>query len=325
MTKTQTQTYLSTEFPQLPWVFDLVLAPKTYFKIGGPAELYLESADLKQVSQLLEFCQQQQIKVTFLGGASNVVVADEGIGGVVLHLTNQQVKKVDTVKTDGATEEAIVRIGAGTKTALAVSQTVTLGYTGLEYFLGVPGTIGGAVFNNAHYLSHLIGEHIVRVHCYNAGRDYWLSAVECQFSYDHSRFQTNHELIAEVEFRLTAGEPTTSRALIQEATVYRAQTQPLGEPSSGCIFQNAPNTPELKKRFPQFAERTHISGGFLIDQAGLKGAHRGDIAVSHKHAAFFVNKGHGTDQEVRALIDHVKTEVHRVLGVDLHEEVFYLK
>ncbi len=315
---TTTQDSLQHRFPDWSWQFDRVLAPLTYFKIGGPAEADITLDNEASVVELLHFCRQQNIPVTVLGGASNVVVADAGVSGVVLHLA------LEKVFTSSESPQRVV-IEAGCRTALAVSQTVALGWQGLEFFLGVPGTIGGAVYNNAHYLRHLISEHITRVKIIDKELVVrWLSAAECDFSYDHSRFHTSKEVILAAEFELTPGDAEASRKLIAEATRYRASTQPLGEPSSGCIFQNAPNTPELKQRFPQFVEQTHISAGYLIDQAGLKGFRVGDIEVSDIHAAFLVNKGNGTAQQVKEAITHIKKHVKQQLGVELREEVFYL-
>lgn len=318
---TSVQTALQTRFPDWPWHFSYPLAPLTYFKIGGPAEAYIELDNPTLVQELATFCQKHQVRLTVLGGASNVVVADEGVKGVVLHLTNSDTQVGDTLP-DG---KVIFAAGAGTKMAALVSQAVAQGLTGLEYFLGVPGTLGGAIYNNSHYLTHLIGEHVYQVQIIS--RDHqvvWLSQSECGFAYDKSRFQTTKEIIIQVEFALTPGTKEASMALIKEATQYRAHTQPLNLPSSGCIFQNVPNTDELRARFPQFADKPRVSGGFLIDQAGLKGEKEGNVEVSHKHAAFIVNHGGGTAQDVKNLINRVKASVNEKFGVELHEEVFYL-
>ncbi len=316
-----TQDLFRQQFPRLKSKTDFVLAPLTYFKIGGPAELYVELDNVEDIRSVVNFCRVELIPLTILGGASNVVVADEGVKGVVLHPTNNQVELTDQ-ELEG---KRVVRAGVGVKTALLVSQTVDWGFKGLEYFLGVPGTLGGATYNNAHYLADLVGQHIHQVEVVNThGELEWLSRDQCEFGYDSSRFQKTKEVITRVEFALAAGDRETSQALIKEATVYRAQTQPLGLPSSGCIFQNAPNTPELKQRFPQFADKRFVPGGFLIDQAGLKNTREGDIEVSEKHAAFFVNRGSGTAADVKKLVEKVKSSVKAQLGVELHEEVFYI-
>jgi len=314
---------LATTLPNLKWFFEYPLADQTYFKVGGPADAYVAVKTMAELTQVLTAGRQLEVPMTIIGGASNVIVADAGVRGLVIHLTHDSVTPI----LDAHGKILGLRAGSGIKMAVLVAQMVKFGLTGLEYFLGVPGTLGGAIYNNAHYLSHLIGEHVSQVLVVDrkTGQETWLTQAECDFNYDHSRFQTSGEVIVEVEFKLQVGEPAASQALIKESIQYRAATQPLGEPSSGCIFQNAPNTEMLRQRFPQFAEQTHVPGGFLIDQAGLKGAHEGQIEVSHKHAAFMINKGHGTSADLQKLITKVKSSVKTQFGVDLQEEVFYLQ
>lgn len=316
---TETQHRLQQQFPEWPWQFDRPLAESTYFKMGGPAEADITLTTIERIADLTIFCHQQAIPLTVLGGASNVIVDDQGVKGVVLHIGLTEVTRSEQ-------DPSLVQAGAGVKTALLVSQTVEWSLTGLEFFLGVPGTVGGAVYNNAHYLAHLLSEYITRVQVLSPeGELKWLTKAECDFAYDHSRFHTSQEIILLAEFKLPAGDPAASRQLIAEATRRRSSSQPLGLPSSGCIFQNVPNTPELKQRFPQFAQQTHISAGFLIDQAGLKKTRVGQIEVSDKHAAFMINLGGGTSAQTQQLIDLVKAAVKKQLGVELQEEVFYLR
>lgn len=318
--KTQ-QKQISNAFPDVSWQFDYPLSEITYFKIGGPAEVYASVMDRDTLQKIVTYAKEQNIPLTLIGGASNIIVSDTGIKGIVLQWAGKNIHETNEIVDD----KHIIQAEAGIKTALLVKQVIDLGYQGLEYFLGVPGTLGGAVYNNAHYLESLISEHIHRVEVLNEdGHFTWLNKAECGFGYDTSRFQQTHEVIVTVEFSLTEGDKQTSMELVKKATQYRAETQPLGEPSSGCIFQNAPITPELKKQFPQFADKKFISGGFLIDQAGMKGETEGDIEVSRKHAAFFINKGYGTAADVKKLINRVKAKVKSQFGVELQEEVFYL-
>lgn len=319
---TETQQQFATTFPAVNFEFDKPLAPMTYFKLGGNAEIFLETADESLIGRLAEFAQQNQIPYRVFGGGSNVLVPDEGVPGLTLKIALDDIKEVGADNNG----KRLVQAGAGIKTALLVSQTVALGLTGLEYFLGVPGTLGGAVYNNSHYLEDLIGEHITRVQVVKDSQGpYWLANEECDFGYDHSRFHSTKEVILRVEFALANGDRETSQALIRKATEYRAQTQPLGPPSSGCIFRNTPNTPELRKRFPQFAERSHVPAGFLIDQAGLKGASEGGVVVSDKHAAWMINTGDASAKEVISLVNKVKQTVKEKFGVELQEEIFLLK
>lgn len=314
---TPVQALLTTELPEESFELDKPLAPLTYFKIGGPAEAFLKITSEEQLKRVLTVCTQHQIHYTIVGGASNVLVSDAGLQGLVLQITANAIAQVD---------KQIVEAQAGIKTALLVSRTVQLGFTGLEYFLGVPGTLGGAVYNNAHYLSQLIDSDIHKVYAIAPdGTGTWYNHADCEFAYEHSRFQQSKEIIWSVQFKLEPGDAQTSKDLITKATQYRAKTQPLGIPSSGCIFQNVPNTPELQELFPQFAEATHVPGGFIIDQAGLKGMSEGDISVSEKHAAWMINQGQGTATQVKTLISRVKKAVADKFGIQLQEEVFFLE
>ncbi len=321
--RTPLQESIHHHFSHLSPEFNYVLAPLTYFKIGGPAEVFLDLKSRQDIIAVVKHCQEQQFPMTILAGASNVVVSDKGLVGVVIRASNEEYSLESADSGDG---KKIVRVGAGYKTALFVRKTIDEGLQGLEYFLGVPGKVGGAVYNNAHYLRDLIGEHIHRVEVItDDSKVKWLSTQECDFKYDFSRFHHTKEIILQAEFKLAEGNQEESMTKVKEATIYRAQTQPLGEPSSGCYFRNTPMTPNLAGLFPQFAQRAEFPTAFLIDQAGLKGTRVGGIQVSAKHAAFFINLGQGTSQEVKELAKIVKQRVLELYGVELEEEVFFLE
>ncbi len=298
----------------------------TYFKLGGSAQVFCELKRESVLIAVVAYCSSHQIPSVLLGGGSNCIVPDEGIAGLVIAVKNDTFELVDQGENAEDSQKMLVEVGAGLRTALLVSKTVDHGLTGLEFFLGVPGSVGGAVFNNAHYLTDLVSEHIESVVVLSPAGDVRRLAVsECDFGYDTSRFQTSGEVILRARFLLARGDRESSQAKIKQATLYRAQTQPLGLPSSGCIFQNVANTDSLRALFPQFAEKALVPGGFLIDQAGLKLAREGDIEVSQKHAAFFVNRGKGTAAQVVTLIQRVKRVVREKFGVELKEEVFWLQ
>ncbi|MBD3250557.1 MAG: FAD-binding protein [Candidatus Pacebacteria bacterium] len=420
---------LSSVFPDLEFQPNYPMKKLTYFKVGGPAEVLVKIHSRQNLIELVRYCQKNQIKFTVLGGASNVIVSDQGISGLVIIpdfdrvelIQQDQLSQSTQASQDGQVSQAnrasqvgqagqtiqatqasqatqatqatqanqaaqstgLLRVEAGARTALAVAKSVELGLTGLEYFLGIPGRIGGAVYNNAHYLSDLISDYIKQVEIIDHnGRVRWLSKKECDFAYDHSRFHQTKEVILRVDFLLPkveqdsggakqsggakgaegSGQPKEilhnevdkqaglkpsvksnrqptqqlsqksnkkavgkSREKIKQATEYRAKTQPLGLPSSGCIFKNTPNTPELRKKFPQFADKEFVPTGFLIDQAGLKGESVGDIEVSHKHAAFFVNHGQGTANDIKQLLEKVQRTIKQKFNVELEPEVFWLE
>jgi UDP-N-acetylmuramate dehydrogenase len=319
---TDLQNQVASSFGHLDPKFDFELAPITYFKIGGPAEVFLDVKTRDEIINVVRWCHEKNVKLTILGGASNVIVASEGLQGVVLRTSNEEYELLP----EKVGEKQLIRAGAGSKTALLVRKTIDDGLAGLEYFLGVPGKLGGAIYNNAHYLADLIGEHIYRVEVITRdGQTRWLSQAECEFAYDDSVFHDTKDIILQAEFALLPGDKEKSMELVKEATLYRAKTQPLGEPSSGCYFRNSPNNALLKEKYPQFSERQECPSAFLIDQAGLKGTRVGDIEISQKHAAFFINRGKGTSDQVLELAEQVKQRVRELYGVELKEEVFLLK
>ncbi len=316
------QQLIYTTFAQLSPQFDVPLAPLTYMKIGGPAEVLLDLKKRQDIIDVIIFCQKNSIHYTVFGGASNVIVVDEGIKGVVIAVSNEEYQLLSQEMDGGA---KLIQVGAGYRTALFVRQTIENGLQGLEYFLGVPGKVGGAIYNNAHYANQLIGQHIRRVEVIKTtGEVAWMSNEECQFAYDYSIFHYTHDVILQAEFMLMPGNKDQSLQLIKEATTYRAETQPLGQPSSGCYFRNVVNTPDLQRQFPQFADKREFPSAFLIDQAGMKNQKIGGVSVSEKHAAFFVNDGTGTSNDVKQLAEMVKSKVAEQFGVELKEEVFFL-
>lgn len=309
-------------FPSFDFLFAYPLALKSYFKIGGQAEVFYAAKNRQQVIDLLLFCKKQKIKFTILGGTSNAIIADEGLRGLVLNLDFKELKPIS--KTN---EELIFQADSGAKTSALVGKVAALGGSGLEGFIGVPGTVGGAIYNNAHYLKDLIGDNIQQIEVFDLEQEKitFFSREKCEFAYEKSIFQKNKNLVIfSAYFALKKSSLEEIMQKVKAAIEKREATQPLHEPSCGCVFQNPENNNHLKKLFPQFGEAQFIPAGFLIDQAGLKGTKEGDIQISEKHAAFFVNLGQGKASDVKKLIERVKTVVLEKFGVILKEEVFYL-
>ena len=309
-------------FAHLEPQFGVELAPFTYFKIGGPAEIMILAKSRDVAIEVVQLCAKHHVPLTVLGGASNVVIESKGVPGVTLRMGEEFYQRLPELTSEGAVQ---VEVSSGYRTGPFVRKTIDDGLTGLEYFLGVPGRVGGAVFNNAHYLADLIGEHVTQVEVVTKQGDVrWLTQVECQFAYDSSVFHRTQDVILRVRFALHPGNREASLERVKEATLYRSRTQPLGEPSSGCYFRNVPNTPELRARFPQYAERAEFPSAFLIDQAGLKGQQVGQVKVSEKHAAFLINVGGGTSDDVHKLAEMIRAKVAAEFGATLVPEVFTL-
>lgn len=322
---------LSDRFPDLPWQTEAPLAPWTYMKIGGPAEVLWEAHDLEALVDVIRFCRDNGFPVSILGGASNVLIADSGLRGLVILnrceagevLPAAAARELLPVPLHGVIgEQSVVLAESGIKTALLVKLSLDNQLSGLEPFLGVPGTLGGAIFNNSHYTEELIGTFVAAVEVLDdQGNRNWLSQAECEFGYDRSRFHQTNEVILQVMFTLQPGDAQTSQEKIREATIKRATTQPLGTANSGCMFRNVEVPPEKRD---EYEGKSHLSAGWLIDQAGLKGHRVGQIVVSDKHANFMVNEGGGTAEQVQELVNQVQAKVLEKFGVELIPEVFFI-
>ncbi len=286
------------------------LAPLTSFGVGGPAEWLFEPRTSDEMLQALRLAHAAGISVTLLGGGSNVLVADAGVRGLVVRPRGGEIRNVsaDRVRADAAvTINGLVR------------WTILHGRAGLEAWAGTPGTVGGAIFGNAHFGGRLIGELIASVRVASrAGEVREIPAAGMAFGYDRSRLQDTGEVALSADFRVTDGEPAALRAVARQSLAYRKRTQPLDVPSAGCIFQNPqPGVDRVPPDIPW-------SAGALVDRAGLKGAAVGGARVSTTHGNFIVNDGAATAAQIRELIERCKRAVRERFGVALREEIVYL-
>ena len=287
---------------------EVPLAPYTTFKVGGPAEWFIETKTSDEIVEALRIAHANGVRVTLLGGGSNVLVGDRGVRGLVIRPRGGLIEQVDAAR---------VRADAATTINGLVRWTVQRGIAGIEAWAGTPGTVGGAIFGNAHFGGRLIGELVESVRLAGldgAVRD--LSRDEMEFGYDRSRLQKTGEVLLSAVFRVSTGDPAALREVARQSLAYRKKTQPLDTPSAGCIFQN-PERAEVPADIP-------ASAGALVDRAGLKGAAHGDARVSPTHGNFIVNEGHATAAEIRSLIDLCRTRVSERFGVALQEEIVYL-
>jgi UDP-N-acetylmuramate dehydrogenase len=286
------------------------IGPFTTFRVGGPADWLLETRNSDEVVTALSLAHAAGIPVTLLGGGSNVLVSDAGIRGLVIRTRGGEVGQVgdDRVRADAAVSvNALVR------------WTVNHGLAGLEAWAGTPGTVGGAIFGNAHFGGRLIGDLVTDVRL--AGRDGTpidVPSSEMAFAYDRSRLQQTGEVLLSAAFRVSSGEPSVLRATARASLAFRKQTQPLDTHNAGCVFQNPdPSRDRLPDGVPWAA-------GALVDRAGLKSFAIGGARVSTAHGNFIVNEGTATARDIRRLIRHCREEVRAQFGVELREEIVYL-
>jgi UDP-N-acetylmuramate dehydrogenase len=286
------------------------LAPLTTFKLGGSADWLLAVHTADEIRQALTIAREAGQPVTMLGGGSNVLVADAGVRGLVLRMRGVDIRSID---------DAHVRADAGVTINGLVRWTIYRGLAGLEAWAGTPGTVGGAIYGNAHFKGRNIEELIARVTLVTpAGELDDVDAAAMEFGYDYSRVQRTHEVVVNADVKVSPGDPDTLRAVARESLAFRKRTQPLESASAGCIFQN-PNP--ARDRVP---DGIPPSAGALGDRAGLKGASEGRARVSTTHANFIVNEGGASAADVRVLIERCKRGVLDRFGVQLREEIVYL-
>ncbi|MBI2057888.1 MAG: UDP-N-acetylmuramate dehydrogenase [Candidatus Yanofskybacteria bacterium] len=297
--------------------FDEPMSWHTYFRIGGLADAFLaytDSRNIQPLKNVLKFCTDEKIPLTVLGGGSNVLISDKGLPGLVLRLdTNNILSSTPYHGTDPVT----IQVAAGCPMQRLVKFSISLGLTGLEPFLGLPGTVGGAVYNNAHLKrDQLFGNFVAKVWTIsfpldNLMRENCYKQKELAFKYDFSLFQSlpHKEIIFLVEIVLNRGNKEEIEKYAEELLRQRKESQPLDLPSSGCIFKN----PDC------------YSASKLIDEAGMKGVCIGGAEISSKHANFIVNREKkATAQDVLTLIDSIKDAVFKKFGILLEEEIFVM-
>jgi UDP-N-acetylmuramate dehydrogenase len=289
---------------------DAALAPLTTFKVGGPADWLVEPRSSDELVAALRLAHATALPVTVLGGGSNVLVSDAGIRGLVIRPRGGAVVEIAS---------GLVRADAALSINGLVRWTIHHGWAGLEAWAGTPGTVGGALFGNAHYAGRLIGELVESVRLASPeGAVADLPAADMTFGYDRSRLQTTREILLSAVFRVQSGAVAALRAIARESLAFRKRTQPLDTRNAGCVFQNpVPSGDRLPEGMPW-------SAGALIDRAGLKGAAVGAARVSMVHGNFIVNEGGATACEIRRLIERCRREVRARFGVELREEIVYL-
>jgi UDP-N-acetylmuramate dehydrogenase len=286
------------------------LAPLTTFKVGGPADWLIETRSADETISALTIARAAHVPVTLLGGGSNVLVSDSGVRGVVIRSRGGDVRHVD---------EGHVRADAAVTINGLVRWTINHGRAGLEAWAGTPGTVGGAIFGNAHFGGRLIGDLVAEVRLVSSdGATADVPASAMAFGYDRSRLQDTGEVLLSAVFRVSAGEPAALRAAARASLAFRKRTQPLETPSAGCIFRNPEPGRDL------VPDGVPWSAGALVYRAGIMGAAVGGARVSPTHGNFIVNEGAATAADIRRLIDRCRTEVRDRFGVELREEIVYL-
>jgi UDP-N-acetylmuramate dehydrogenase len=287
------------------------LAPLTTFKVGGPADLLIETHTSDEIVRAVALARDAGVAVTILGGGSNVLIADAGIRGLVIRARGGEVTAIG---------DRLVRADAAVTINGLVRWTINRGLAGLEAWAGTHGTVGGAIYGNAHWKQTNIGDLVESVRLLRPdGALLQAPADRMEFDYDYSRLKQTGEIVLWAAFRVRAGaDPAALRAVARESLAFRKRTQPLESPSAGCIFMNPdPTRDPVPAGVPP-------SAGALIDRAGLKGAVRGGARVSPTHANFIINDGSASAADVHALVEACRAAVKDRFGVTLRNEIMTL-
>ena len=275
------------------------LASRTSFGIGGPADFFVELGRPQAIEELIRGCAERRIPYLLLGAGTNLLIADAGVEGLVVRVVNRE------HHVDGRQ----VRAGAGLKMMRLARIVADAGLRGFEFAIGVPGTVGGAVYQNAGCWGKELCEVLVSVEGFtpDAGLKTWMPA-DLKFGYRTSALRggaLEGGLVVEATIRLERGDGEEAKALMTKLTRERGETQPIKTKNCGSVFKNPPGD----------------SAGRLVQAAGLKGAREGNAVVSPMHGNFIVNEGGATAADVKRLIERVQTEVRRRFNVELETEV----
>jgi UDP-N-acetylmuramate dehydrogenase len=285
------------------------LAPLTTFKVGGPADWLVTARTAGEIVRAVALAREYSVPLTVIGGGSNLLVADEGVRGLVVRIHGGDVRAID---------EMTVRADAGVTINGLVRWTIARGMAGLEAWAGTPGTVGGAIYGNAHFQGRNISELVKSVTLVDrSGQITHAGAAAMGFAYDYSRLHATGEIVTSARFAVTMGDTSRLRETARASLTFRKHTQPLHLPSAGCIFQNPGPDDVLPAGVP-------ASAGALVDRAGLKGAGVGGAVVSAVHANFIVAQGPTTATDIRALIEQCREAVASRFGVHLRDEIVYL-
>jgi UDP-N-acetylmuramate dehydrogenase len=278
---------------------DEPLASKTSFGIGGSADFFVETGRPEVIESALEGCVQRGIPYQLLGAGTNLLIADAGIEGLVLRVVNR----------DHHVEGTRVRAGAGLKMMRLARIVADADLRGFEFAIGVPGTVGGAVYQDAGCWDRELREVLVEVNGFvpGVGRQKW-SASDLQLGYRTSALRDGAlkgALVIEATIQLKRGDGNEAKSQMAKLTYERNETQPIKTKNCGSVFKNPPGD----------------SAGRLIQAAGLKGTHEGAAVISPLHGNFIVNEGGATAADVARLIERARAEVRRRFNAELEPEV----
>jgi UDP-N-acetylmuramate dehydrogenase len=269
------------------------LAMHTWFQLGGPAEFFAEPENPEQLIALVGRCHEEGVEPRLLGQGSNILVPDEGVPGMVLHLSALEFCKIQV-------QGQRITAGGGAMLSRLVITAVHHGLAGLETLIGVPGSVGGALHGNAGTHGGDIGQWTTAATVVSLGGEV-CQRTRDDLSFGYRESSLDEPVILEAGFVLEEDHPAVLARRMQKEWILKKAAQPMGHQCAGCVFRD-----------PRGA-----SAGALIEKAGLKGTRIGGAVVSDRHANFIIAEPDCTSQDVLRLIDLVRSQVHDRLGIAL--------
>ncbi len=289
------------------------IAPYTTFRIGGPADLFYDATSAGALADAVVAARETGVPYFVLGLGANILVGDGGFRGLVIRNT----ARGHEFREMG--DECKLRSESGAIVKDLIRESVARGWSGLEHYVGIPSTVGGAIWQNLHFLSPaperertmFIAE--VFESCEILSEEGERKAVGpdyVRFGYDDTVFHHRRDIVLEATFRLSRGDQAALHRILQENLSWRGSRHPWLDwhPSAGSIFKKIEG----------------VGAGRLVDQCGLKGFRQGGAQISHIHANIMVNLGHATAKDVRELISIAQSAVEEQCGVHLEPEIGFV-
>jgi UDP-N-acetylmuramate dehydrogenase len=274
------------------------LLPLTSFRIGGPAHLFLIPRTLKALELTISYLSNRSISYKVLGQGSNLLISDKGVKLVMT------LAALNRIHCPHGHSFKTVSVEAGCRLKSLISWSICNGLCGLENLSGIPASVGGAISMNAGTNKCSMAEVIDATQFTGPDGSCWFRRDRLQFEYRSFRLP-DKSIISATRIRLSKGNPDQIRRRVRRVMFKRRATQPIEEPSAGCIFRNPPGD----------------SAGKLIDQCGLKGLRIGDAEISKRHANFIVNRGKASAVQVMDLLKIIRERVKKEIDVELVPEV----
>ena len=305
--------------PRLRLEQNVPLSHYTRFAIGGPASVYVETADERSFIAALKEARSGSQPWVVIGGGTNLIVSDRGFDGIVLRFTGAG------IRLDGAR----VTADAGAVLQDLVDFTIAHGLSRIHTMTGIPGTVGAAVYGNAGAYGHSISESVREVRFFDGDDTRTIDNEGCEFAYRESIFKRHkHWVIFSTVLELEPADAATLRTAADDILRIRNEKYPPTMRCAGSIFKNllfAELPDVVRDRVPpRLIREGKVPSAYFLEQVGAKGMRNGDIQVADYHANLIYNAGQGTAAQLAAVIRELKTRVRQEFGFELEEEVQYV-